>query len=154
MDKHYDPVTQTNVMNIESVLPDFIQTQIRPHYNISFETLCMIDSTEITDNIRNQIVSAIESAPSDQVIITHGTDTMAETAQFLEGKTPPNKTVILTGSMIPMKEFAMSDAGFNIGFAIAQAASLSAGVYLCMHGQVFCPSAVTKDTGIARFKKR
>jgi L-asparaginase len=153
LDKHYDLVTQINQMNAASVLPRYFETIIRPHMDVTFETICLLDSTDITPDIRDQILTAVQNAPSDRIVITHGTDKMSEAAQFLSGKTPPDKTVILTGSMIPMKEFAMSDAGFNLGYALAQEESLTAGVYLCMHGKTFAPDAVKKDTKAARFIK-
>jgi L-asparaginase len=62
-----------------------------------------------------------------------------------------DKTVILTGAMYPLKEFAMSDAGFNLGFALAQAQTLPKGVYICMNAQTFIAGEVTKDTKVARF---
>lgn len=151
IDKHYDPPTQLNQMNDDSVLPSYFSDIIKPHLDISYDMLCMCDSNEITDEMRADILSRIQNTSAQHIIITHGTDTMPETARQLDGQTG-DKTVILTGAMIPLKEFAMSDGGFNLGFAIAEALSKPAGVYLSMNAKSFAPDKVAKNFDIARFE--
>ncbi len=120
----------------------------------SFETLCMLDSSDITDEHRHQMVQGIKATSAENVIITHGTNTMTQTAEYLkEALVDEGKTIVLTGSMIPLKEFVMSDAGFNLGYALAQAQSLLAGVYICMHGETFEAGKVTKNFTEARFEE-
>lgn len=151
IDKHYDPPSQINLMNDESILPDYFESRIKPYFHLSFDTFCMRDSGEITDDMREEILALITKAPADHIIVTHGTDTMPETARYLNSRVE-DKTVILTGSMIPLKEFAMSDGGFNLGFAVAEALSKPAGVYLSMHGKSFAPDKVVKNFDLARFE--
>ncbi len=152
IDSEYDPPKETANPCVESVIPSYITVKIKPHSNIDFKTLCLLDSSDITDEIRSKIVKEIIAVSAKKIIITHGTNTMTETAEFLDrdlGQTP--KTIILTGAMIPLKEFAMSDAGFNLGYALAQVQNLPPGVFICMHGETFKPGAVTKNVEQARF---
>ena len=106
------------------------------------------DSLEITDAERKEIRETIESAPEARVLITHGTDTMTETARFLEGI--PGKTIVLTGSLQPAR-FRDNDAIFNIGFALAAVQALPEGVYIAMNGRIYHPDKVRKDRQANRF---
>ncbi len=153
VDMHYNPPTGTNQMNGISIVPSYLENSIKPHLDLSLEVLSMVESTDFTDDMRDALVKAIEKVPVDKILITHGTDRMAEMARYLNGKVG-DKTVILTGSMIPLKEFAMSDAGFNIGFALAELLSKPAGVYLSMHAKSFAPDQVLKNFDIARFEEK
>lgn len=121
--------------------------------NVSFaysiESLVRKDSLEMTDADRQIIRDAVEADPNDRVLITHGTDTMADTARWLVGV--PGKTVVLTGSMQPAS-LRNSDAIFNIGFAIAALQHLAAGVYIAINGQVFDPQHVHKNREQQRFE--
>ena len=100
------------------------------------------DSLELTDDDRNTIRKSIAKHDHQQIVITHGTDTMTDTAEFLTGL--DDRTIVLTGSLAPAR-FAMTDAMFNIGMAIATAQSKSPGIYICMNGSVFEASQVHKD---------
>ncbi len=115
---------------------------------VEIRTLMMIDSLEMTDEDRELIVHQSISCDETQIVITHGTDTMAETARVL-AKHIKDKTVILTGAMIPIK-FGSSDGLFNLGSALAFAQSLPAGVYVAMNGRYFNWDNVRKNrqTGI------
>ena len=115
----------------------------------TFESLVRKDSLEMTDTDRQIIRDAVEAAPNDHVLITHGTDTMADTARWLVGV--QGKTVVLTGSMQPAS-LRNSDAIFNIGFAIAALQHLAAGVYIAINGQVFDPQHVHKNWEQQRFE--
>lgn len=108
----------------------------------------MIDSLEMTDQDRELIAHQCNSCEEDKIVITHGTDTMAETAQMLAEKVK-NKTVVLTGAMIPIK-FGSSDGLFNLGSALAFAQSLPYGVYVAMNGRYFTWDNVrkNKETGV------
>ena len=92
------------------------------------------DSLDLTDADRETIISAVKNANSERVVITHGTDTMLKSAETLH-VAALNKTVVLTGAMLPEK-FTNSDARFNIGMAVAAVQSLSAGVYIALYGCV------------------
>jgi L-asparaginase len=106
------------------------------------------DSLVLTDTDRQRIHAAVVSSPADKILITHGTDTMAQTGRMLadiEGK-----TIVLTGAMQPAT-LRNSDAEFNVGFALAAVQCLSSGVYIAMNGQLFDPFRVTKDRAGHRF---
>ena len=111
----------------------------------------MIDSLEMTEQDREQIVSACNQCPEQQIVITHGTDTMAQTASLLAAKVP-QKTIVLTGAMIPIK-FGSSDGLFNLGSALAFAQTLSTGVYVAMNGRWFAANRVRKNKETGMFEE-
>ncbi|MCB9982788.1 MAG: asparaginase [Rhodospirillales bacterium] len=155
IDSEYFPPHETAEPNKTTIIPEYINVKVRPHLITQFETICMLDSGDITDEIRQKIVQTIKDSALQKVIITHGTNTMTETAAYLHAQLAnANKTIVLTGSMIPLKEFAMSDAGFNLGYAIAQAQKLETGVYICMNAHTFKAGHVTKNRAEARFEER
>ena len=105
------------------------------------------DSLDVTDADRASIREAVERHGNQRVVITHGTDTMTETAKALDGT---GKTIVMTGSLAPAR-FAMSDAMFNIGMAFAAVQAMAPGVYICMNGTVFDAFRVRKDREQNRF---
>jgi len=107
----------------------------RCHVPVEIRTLMMIDSLEMTAEDRDLIVHQCIQCDEDKIIITHGTDTMSETAKVIAQKVT-DKTVVLTGAMIPIK-FGSSDGLFNLGSALAFAQSLPHGVYVAMNGRYF-----------------
>jgi L-asparaginase len=115
---------------------------------VAIRTLMMIDSLEMTAEDRELIVHQCIHCEESKIIITHGTDTMADTAKIIAQKIT-NKTIILTGAMIPIK-FGSSDGLFNLGSALAFAQSLPVGVYVAMNGRCFNWNNVKKNrqTGI------
>ena len=106
------------------------------------------DSLELTDEDRDLIHAAIEASPAQHILVTHGTDTMANTAARLQNIT--DKTVVLTGAMQPAR-LRSTDAIFNVGFAIAAARLQPPGVYIAMNGQVFEAGHVRKNRAEGRF---
>ena len=108
------------------------------------------DSLEITDEDRQAIARAAESAQSDRIIVTHGTDTMVETAKAL-AEVSKRRTIVLVGSLSPAR-FRETDAEFNIGVAVGAVQSLGPGVYLAMNGQIFDPEHVRKNRSANRFE--
>jgi L-asparaginase len=120
----------------------------RSQVQVEIRTLMMIDSLEMTDHDRDLIAHQCNSCEENKIVITHGTDTMAETAQILAAKVK-NKTVVLTGAMIPIK-FGSSDGLFNLGSALAFAQTLPVGVYVAMNGRYFHWDNVrkNKETGV------
>jgi L-asparaginase len=106
------------------------------------------DSLDFSAADREQLRDRIASAPELSVVVTHGTDTMTNSADVL--KSIPGKTIVLTGALSPAR-FAESDAAFNLGMAFAAAQIAPAGVYIAMNGQIFRAGAVRKDRGNARF---
>jgi len=113
-------------------------------------TLIMIDSLEMTEDDRKTILDNCRRAKEDRILITHGTDTMVETAAVL-GKKLTGKTVILTGAMIPFK-FGSSDGLFNMGCALAFAQALPPGVYIAMNGRYFNWNKVRKNRKLGEFE--
>jgi L-asparaginase len=115
---------------------------------VEIRTLMMIDSLEMTDQDRELIAYQCNNSEESQIVITHGTDTMADTAKVLAEKVK-NKTIVLTGAMIPIK-FGSSDGLFNLGSALAFAQTLPVGVYVAMNGRYFHWDNVrkNKETGV------
>jgi L-asparaginase len=110
---------------------------------VEIRTLMMIDSLEMTDEDRDLIVHQCRQCEEDRIVITHGTDTMSETARMIAEKIN-DKTIVLTGAMIPIK-FGSSDGLFNLGSALAFAQSLPPGVYVAMNGRCFHWDNVQKN---------
>ena len=119
---------------------------VRVDYDVT--SLMAKDSLDVTDQDRQIIRDAVANANEDRIIITHGTDTMVETATVLADV--QNKTIVLTGALAPAI-FKDSDAVFNVGCALAGVQTLAAGVYITMNGQVFDYDKVVKDVANNRF---
>ena len=120
----------------------------RAKIDVKIRTLMMIDSLEMSKEDRNLIVENCRNSEEEQIIITHGTDTMAETGKII-AKSKLNKTIVLTGAMIPYK-FGSSDGLFNLGSALGFVQSLPPGVYIAMNGRCFDYDKVGKNkkTGV------
>ncbi len=113
------------------------------------ESVFRKDSLAISDEDREYLVERVQATPHEQIVITHGTDTLINTAIALlpiEGK-----TIVLTGALQPAA-FKYSDAVFNIGFAMAAVQILAEGVYVVMNGQIFDPRYVRKNTDLDQFE--
>ena len=120
----------------------------RNRVSVEIRTLMMVDSLEMTHEDRALIVHQCNQCDETQIVITHGTDTMVETAKVIAEKNN-TKTIILTGAMIPIK-FGSSDGLFNLGSALAFAQALPIGVYIAMNGRYFNWDNVRKNkqTGV------
>jgi L-asparaginase len=123
----------------------------RSHVAVTIRTVMMIDSLEITDADRALIVQNCLQSDEDRIVITHGTDTMTETAAAIAGAVP-GKTVVLTGAMIPYA-FGSSDGLFNLGSALSFAQALPAGVYIAMNGKCFLWNRVRKNRERGEFEE-
>ena len=121
--------------------------------NFDYEVVSLIkkDSLEMTDDDREQVRKAIENEESRHIVITHGTDTMVETAKVL--KSIKGKIMVLTGAMEPAI-FKSSDAAFNLGSAVAAVQTLAEGVYIAISGRVFNPDKVQKDRSLKQFVEK
>ena len=121
--------------------------------NVTFaytvESLLRKDSLDITEEDRELIRSRVESVTESMVLLTHGTDTMVETAKSLQGIN--NKTIVLFGAMQPAR-MRYSDALFNLGIASGAVQILPAGIYIAMNGRIFNPDEVSKNRAQARFE--
>jgi L-asparaginase len=111
----------------------------------------MIDSLDMTETDRNLIAENCIKASEDKIVITHGTDTMANTAKVLAEKVK-DKTIVLTGAMIPIK-FGSSDGLFNLGSALAFVQTLSHGIYVSMNGRYFNWDNVRKNKQTGSFEE-
>ena len=118
---------------------------------VDLRTLMLIDSLEMSDADRRNIVDQCKKCKEDRIIITHGTDTMEETAKVI-GKEIYDKTIVLTGAMIPYK-FGSSDGLFNLGSALAFAQTLPYGVYVAMNGRYFKWDNVKKNRQTGEFEE-
>ncbi len=114
------------------------------------ESILRKDSLDLTEQDRKLIRQTVESSPEDHIVITHGTDTMIETAKVLQDV--EGKTIVLTGSMYPAR-FRDSDAVLNIGCAITAAQILQPGVYIAMNGRIFDPLSALKNVELNRFEE-
>lgn len=120
---------------------------------IDVKTLMMIDSLEMAEADREIIAHNCRRSAAAQIIITHGTDRMVETATYLAQTDIDNKTIVLTGAMIPYAFGHSSDGFFNLGNALAFAQSLPAGVYVVMNGRYFDWHNVRKNTKTGNFEE-
>lgn len=123
----------------------------RCRVNVDIRTLMMIDSLDMNEQDRVLIADHCVQAEEKQIIITHGTDTMAVTARFLADKVN-GKTIVLTGAMIPYK-FGSSDGLFNLGSAMAFVQSLPPGIYVAMNGRCFSWDNVRKNRLTGEFEE-
>ncbi len=118
---------------------------------IQYEMISLMrkDSLEMTDEDRELIRETCQQSEQQQILITHGTDTMAETAQYLSGI--KGKTIVLTGAMAPAR-FKETDAVFNLGLATGAVQVMESGVYIAMNGQIFPAGNVQKNREQRRFE--
>ena len=145
-DKEYDELT--GKLYFLNTHVDEMLRRGRCGLDVDVQTLMMVDSLEMTDGQRESIVRACAEAAEDQIVITHGTDTMVETARVLADEIE-GKTIVLTGAMVPYA-FGSSDGLFNLGSALSLAEVLPPGVYIAMNGQHFVWDRVRKnrETGV------
>lgn len=148
-DKEYNELTGQLFFK-DTHLPEMLRLG-RNLVPVDIRTLMMIDSLEMTDIDRELIARHCTEADENQIIITHGTDTMAETAQVLS-RTVKDKTIVLTGAMVPYK-FGSSDGLFNLGSAFAFVQTLSPGVYVAMNGRWFEANNVRKNKLTGEFEE-
>lgn len=139
-------------MKLDSSIESYLHNLIKPHFNFSTESVVEKDSRNITQEDREKLAKVIRVTTHKNIIVTHGTFTMRDTAQFLEGQSLDDKKIIITGSMIPLTGFSSSDAGFNLGYVIASFNSIDPGVYLSMNGGIFTSSEVEKNIELFRFE--
>jgi len=145
-DKEYDEINGRLFFK-DSHLPEML-TLGRAKLPLEVRTLMMMDSLDMTEADRAIIAEQCRTAPGDRIVITHGTDTMAETARYVAERVT-GKTIVLTGAMVPYK-FGSSDGLFNLGSALAFVQTLPTGTYVAMNGRCFAAGRVQKNklTGI------
>ncbi|SFR47235.1 L-asparaginase [Marinobacter gudaonensis] len=132
-----------------SLLPELL-SESNIHEGYRLRELLRKDSLEMDDADRQQVLEAVQACDCERIVITHGTDTMADTAAVLSSL--KDKTIVLTGAMQPAR-MRRTDAVFNIGFAWAAVQLLPAGVYIAMNGEVFEAGSVRKNLQAQRFER-
>ena len=148
LDKHYDELSGQLGFS-DSHLPQMLaQARITAPYVL--EILPLLDSLDMQISDRQRILASCQQARENLILVTHGTDTMIETAAILV-EAGLSKTVVFTGAMIPY-EVANSDAMFNLGFACAAAQTLTHGVYIAMNAQIFTWDRVQKNRTAGLFE--
>lgn len=140
-DKEYDEI-EGRLYFTGTRLPEMLELG-RCRLEVEIETLMLVDSLDMTDEDRDKVVRACREAEEDRIVVTHGTDTMVETAECL-AREVPGKTIVLTGAMIPIA-FGSSDGLFNLGGSLTAVQTLPPGVYLVMNGRIFPWDNVRKN---------
>ncbi|RLA17740.1 MAG: asparaginase [Gammaproteobacteria bacterium] len=133
----------------ETHLPAMLQ-QSRCKLDIDLQSLMLKDSLNMTEADREALRQVCSATDAEQIIITHGTDTMVDSAGYL-AKTITDKTIVLVGAMVPYM-VSQSDALFNLGCAVVAVQLLPAGIYITMNGKVFAWDKVIKDRQAGEFK--
>jgi len=147
-DKEYDEI-HGRLYFRDTHLPEMLRLG-RCRLDVRLRTLMMIDSLEMADTDRTLIVENCRKADEARIVITHGTDTMVETARAL-GTAGLGKTIVLTGAMVPYA-FGSSDGLFNLGSALSFVQVLPPGVYIAMNGRAFAWNRVRKNTQTGVFE--
>ncbi len=148
-DKEYDERTgqlffkDTHIRDMLKLGRCLVEVEVR--------TLMMVDSLDMDDDDRQVILSQCRKCPHERIVVTHGTDTMEQTARLL-GAEIRGKTIVLTGAMIPYA-FGSSDGLFNLGSALAFAQGLPHGVYIAMNGRCFTWDNVRKNRDMGVFEE-
>ncbi len=154
-DKEYNEITGELFFQ-HTHTPDMLKLG-RCELDAEIETLMMIDSLQMTTADRERILERCLAAPERRIVITHGTDTMQQTAAVLGQKRSQSeiegKTIVLTGAMVPYA-FGSSDGMFNLGAALAFVQTLPPGVYVAMNGRYFPWDSVTKNRTLGVFESR
>ena len=149
-DKQYDELN--GKLHFEDTqVPEMLRLG-RFRVDVAVRTLMMVDSLDLTDEDRSTIVEHCQRCEETQIVITHGTDTMVETARAL-GQAVADKTIVLTGAMGPYA-FGSSDGMFNLGSALSFVQILPAGVYIAMNGRCFSWDDVRKNRETGTFESR
>jgi L-asparaginase len=149
-DKEYDEITARLIFK-DSHVADMLKLG-RCRLNVTLSTVMMIDSLDMIDADREVIARCCRDYPESQIVITHGTDTMVETAAFLAQRVA-GKTIVLTGAMVPFA-FGSSDGMFNLGSALSFVQILSPGVYIAMNGRFFGWDRVRKNRDAGVFEEK
>lgn len=145
-DKRYDEI-RGRLSFTESHVPDMLRLG-RSRVDVALRTVMLVDSLEMSDADRALVAENCVQAPESRLVVTHGTDTMVETARVIAMRVT-DKTVVLTGAMVPYA-FGSSDGLFNLGSALSFAQVLPPGVYVAMNGRCFAWDRVRKnrETGV------
>ncbi|MDB4710818.1 asparaginase domain-containing protein [Flavobacteriales bacterium] len=151
IDKDYPKSTKGYAFEIHEPAVKRILQKLNPSFSFKIQTVLKKDSLEINEIDRDIILKTCNNAKEDKIIITHGTDTIGETAEFLSSI--KNKTIILTGSMRPQR-FSNSDADLNIGIAIGGIQAISKGIYVALHGLIIPYNQLSRNMETGQYYKK
>ena len=149
-DKEYNFITGELYFKETHLVEMFKQG--RSTLDLDVKTLMMIDSLDMKEEQRKIILEECRNACGEDILITHGTDTMVETAKYLAENLNSEKTIVLTGAMVPIAFGTSSDGFFNLGSALAFAQSLNPGVYIAMNGRYYNWDNVRKNRETGYFE--
>jgi L-asparaginase len=149
-DKTYDEISGRLLFK-DTHAPEMLQLG-RCRLPVEVRTLMMVDSLEMTDADRQLVLQNCRAAAEERIVVTHGTDTMTDTARVL-GEASLPKTIVLTGAMVPYA-FGSSDGLFNLGSALSFVQALPHGVYVAMNGRCFAWDDVVKNRELGVFEPR
>ena len=147
-DKEYDEI-RGQLYFQDTHLPELLR-QGRCALDLEIRTIMMVDSLDMSDADRELIAQNCARCPERRIVVTHGTDTMVETARVL-ARDVPDKTIVMTGAMVPIA-FGSSDGLFNLGSALSFAQVLPPGVYIAMNGRWFAWDDARKNRETGRFE--
>ena len=151
IDKDYPKARNGYAFEITEPAARRILKKVNPSFDFEMISVLKKDSRDITEEDRMKILETCRKADSDKIVITHGTDTMIETAKMLSRIR--SKTIILTGAMKPEK-FSDSDASFNVGTAVGAVAILKDGTYIAMNGRIIPWDNVRRNLETGQFRAR
>ncbi len=151
IDSVWDKGVDEIVVSEHSVIPDFLKN-IDITLDFIFTEIGMKDSRALTPEDREKMRQVIDESEAQQIVITHGTHTLPDTIQYLNEKLEKkDKTIVFTGASTPLKDFANSDASFNLGYAIAKAQELSTGMYFCLSGKTLTSDELEQQLKEGKF---
>ena len=145
-------ITSVEIYFLKTHLPEMLKRS-KCRLNVNVKTLMMIDSLEMTKKDIEKIIDECKKTKSSRIVITHGTDTMVKTAKKIAEKIK-NKTIVLTGAMIPYAFGSSSDGFFNLGSALSFVQTLKNGIYIAINGQYFDYDKVEKNKLKGYFEKK
>lgn len=153
IDKHYNE-SNGNMEFADSHISAILE-QGRNRSDLQIDTVMFKDSLEMIDHDRKLIANSCANCFEEKILITHGTDTMIQTANHIVKNKPQlveNKCIVFVGAMIPY-EISYSDSAFNVGFALGALNSLDNGIYIAMNGKIFTANNVKKNLSLGEFQE-
>lgn len=152
IDKDYPKLTKGWAFEITDPAVERILGRVKPSFHYEVISLVKKDSQEISEEDRQLIAKKCQETDYQRIVITHGTDTIIQTAEYL-AKHVSGKTIVLTGAARP-ERFKDSDADFNVGTAVGSMESLPEGVYIAMHGRVLPYDRTMRETSTGKFVEK
>lgn len=149
IDKDYPHTTKGWAFEIDEPASKRILKVLDPSFDYEIITVCRKDSLELNEDDRKKMADVINQHSADAYIITHGTDTMIETANYLSDEVQ-NKKVVITGAMLP-ERFSNSEAAINLGSAIGAATYIDPGIYIAMHGIIKPRDTINRDMSTGKY---